>query len=81
MLTTDTSTVTGNYTICITLPIREKAHLKPQDKVVLSVNEQGEIRITKMPKTLRELSGHGKDVFKALGGGEAFIKKERASWE
>ena len=77
---TDTTTVTNNYTICITLPIRKRAHLKPKDKVILSVDEKGNIQITKPPQTLEEWVGHGKEVFKKLGGVENFLKKERESW-
>jgi hypothetical protein len=29
---------------------------------------------------LEELIGIGKDTFAALGGGEAFLKKERQAW-
>ena len=77
----DTTTVMQNYTICITLPIRLRANLKPKDKVILSAYQNGEITITKAPQKLEDWVGHGKEVFKALGGGENFIKKERKSWK
>ncbi|HEX3941270.1 MAG TPA: hypothetical protein VHX11_07295 [Acidobacteriaceae bacterium] len=34
----------------------------------------------KNPPTLMDLFGIGKDAFRRAGGGEAFLKKERADW-
>lgn len=69
-----------NNTICISLPIREKLNLKKGDSVVLSMNDKGEVRMIKAVTSLEELIGIGKETFKALGGGEAFIKSEREAW-
>lgn len=70
-----------NFTVCITQPIRERMNLKRGDHVVLSMDESGEVKLTKAVSTLDELTGIGKKSFEALGGGEAFLKNERKGWD
>ena len=73
--------VMQNFTICIAQPIRESLNLKQGDQVMLSMNENGEVKLMKAITSLNELVGIGKKTFKALGGGEAFLKEERKQWE
>ena len=77
---TATAKVMQNYTICIAQPIREQLNLNRGDQVVLSMNEAGEVKLMKAVNSLKDLVGIGKDTFKALGGGERFLKEEREQW-
>lgn len=76
-----TAKVMQNFTICISKPIREKLQIKRGDEIILTLTPQGELKLVKAITTLNGLVGMGKKTFKDLGGGEAFIKKERAQWE
>ncbi len=49
--------------------------------MILSMNKNGTVKVIKGVSSLDELRGIGKETFKALGGGEAFLKKERALWD
>ncbi len=75
-----TAKVMQNFTICISQPIRDKLKLEQGDHVILSMNERGEVSLTKGVSSLRDLIGVGAKTFKELGGGENFLKKERQSW-
>ena len=70
--------VMKNNTICIPKSVREKLSLHESDIVIVRVRNQEAI-IRKAP-TWHDLLGVGEKTFKALGGGEKFLKKERAAW-
>lgn len=72
--------VMQNFTICIARPIRERMQIKKGDRLILSMDENGEVKVTKAIGSFKELKGAGKEAFKALGGGEQFLKKERDLW-
>lgn len=74
----EVATVMQNHTVCIPKEIRQEMGIQPKD-VVLFVYD-GERLILKKPPTLESLAGMGKAAFKKLGGGAAFLKRERASW-
>lgn len=74
------SKVMQNFTVCISQPIRERMNLKKGDHVVISMDQNGEVKLTKGISSLDELAGIGKESFKTLGGGEAFLKNERKGW-
>lgn len=69
-----------NFTICISQPIRTHLRLKKGDHVIISMDEKGEIKLTKALSSLDELSGIAASSFKKLGGGEHFLKNERKTW-
>ncbi len=69
-----------NFTICIAQPIRTRMNLKKGDQVILSMDESGEVKLSKAVSSLEDLIGIGKASFEALGGGEAFLKEERQQW-
>ena len=73
--------VMQNFTICIAQPIRDHLELKKGDEVILSMDESGEVKMMKGVSSLDDLFGTGKETFKALGGGAAFLKKEREQWD
>ena len=78
---TATAKVMQNFTICIAQPIREQMDLKQGDQVILSMDAKGQVKLTKGYANLEDLLGMSKNQFKTLGGGEAFLKKERAQWK
>lgn len=47
---------------------------------MLSMDENGEVKLTKAVSTVKDLIGIGKKSFKRLGGGENFLKNERKQW-
>lgn len=75
----EVATVMQNHTVCIPKKIRREMGIQPKD-VVLFVYD-GKQLILRKPPTLEALAGMGKAAFKKLGGGAAFLKRERASWE
>ena len=73
-------TVMQNNTICIPKKLRQKLDIKPKDKLMLILKGES-IQIKKyQPVTLKDLVGIGKTAYKSYGGGEAYLKKERKSW-
>jgi hypothetical protein len=45
-----------------------------------NMNEKGEVQLMKAVGSLEDLVGIGEKSFKRLGGGEKFLKNERAQW-
>lgn len=78
---TASAKIMQNYTICIAQPIREQLKWKQGDQLILSLDENGEVKIMKAITSLDELVGIGEETFKALGGGEKFLANERKNWE
>lgn len=72
--------VMHNFTICISQPIRERMKLKKGDQVVLSMDENGEVKLSKGIADLDGLVGIGKNTFKTADGWEKFINKQREEW-
>lgn len=70
--------VMQNHTICLPKEIRKAMQVAPQDFVVISM-ENNVIKLKKAP-SWRSLKGKGKEVFKKLGGGEAYLNNERTTW-
>ncbi len=73
--------VMQNYTICLTKDIRKQLGVKKGDSLILSIDEDGLVRVSKSYDTLDSIVGIAKDTFAALGGGEKFLKDERSSWD
>ncbi len=72
------ATVMQNHTVCIPKAIREEMDIHPRD-IVLFTYDAGKITIQKA-LDWSFFAGAAKNSFKKIGGGEAFMKKERASW-
>ncbi len=69
-----------NNTICIPKKLRLKLNIKPKDTLMV-VLKGDSLQIKKyQPTTLNDLVGIGKEAYKSYGGGEAYLKKERESW-
>lgn len=75
-----TSKVMQNFTICLPKAIREKMQVKKGDSIIVSINEEGEVRMLKGVTTLSGLFGIGKKTFDSLGGAKKFIESERNNW-
>lgn len=69
-----------NYTICIPKPIREHLELKKEDHLILSLNSDGSVSLVKALTKFEDFFGKGKEVFAAVGGGKAYLDKERDAW-
>ncbi len=60
---------------------REALGVKPGGRLLVLI-EEGSVRLIPEPENWSEwIYGLGAEVWKSLGGGEAFLKTERASWE
>ena len=66
-------TVNQKYQIVIPKEIRKRFPIRPNDKLVMSVDDQGNIIVTRVP-TFEELRGTAKFP-------ENYLQNERDSWE
>lgn len=81
-MNTTTTTLSTKYQIVIPQAIRSQMGLKAGATVYMQAIDDRHAIITKKPIDYVEaLSGLGKDMWKKLGGGDAYLKRERASWD
>ena len=76
------TTVSSKYQIVIPKAVRKAASLRPGTK--LSVIALGNDQIVLKPLNgthVDRLRGLGKEVRRALGGGEKYLENERNSWD
>lgn len=60
---------------------REALGVKPGGRLLVLI-EEGSVRLIPEPEDWSEwIYGLGAEVWKSLGGGEAFLKEERSSWD
>lgn len=60
---------------------REALGVKPGGRLLVLV-EEGSVRLLPEPENWSEwMYGLGAEAWASLGGGEAFLRKERSSWE
>ncbi len=60
---------------------REALGVKPGGRLLVIV-EEGSVRLLPAPEKWSEfIYGLGAEVWRELGGGEAFLAQERTSWE
>lgn len=76
------ATLSSKNQIVIPKEIREALKLKQGSKVYLypSINSNEIIVDKAASNPLEEMIGLGADVWNSLGGGDEYIRKERASW-
>ena len=61
--------------------VREALRVKPGDEVLFIV-EGNIVKILARPESYTEyMYGLGQQIWEALGGGDNFLARERASWE
>jgi len=70
------------YQIVIPKEVRKKMQLEVGSHVAVYSIDRDHAVIAKRPKSYADaLQGLGKEIWKALGGADKYIKEERASWE
>lgn len=71
--------VMRNNTVCLPKAIREVLNIEVADMVSMKVRGNG-IYLKKTPRSWRELVGIAKKSYAKYGGGEAYLRHERAGW-
>lgn len=75
------TTVSSKYQIVIPKAARKKMNLLPGMAINIQVIDSTRALIHRQPKDFVDaLSGLGKEVWKSLGGGDHYLKHERAVW-
>jgi len=73
--------LTSKFQITIPLDIRRSLGLHQGDSVVIALeNDKAVLRPVHGGHVAR-MTGLGKDVWVSLGGGDAYLQSERASWD
>lgn len=76
------TTLSEKYQVVIPKMVRQEMHLTVGAQVTVHLINQDMAVIVKRPKNITDaLSGLGKEVWQKLGGGENYLKNERASWK
>ena len=75
-----TVTVSSKHQIVIPRLAREALDIKPRHQIVVIVDSFG-VRLVSKARSLTSFAGLGKEMWTAAGGGEAYLNKERASWD
>lgn len=78
----ETTKLSGKYQIVVPKAIREQLKLKAGMFVALHPIDDDRAILVKHPADyVKALKGLGKDLWKELGGGAQYLRKERASWQ
>lgn len=76
------TTLSQKYQVVIPKEVRKKMHLAIGSKIVISsINEDTAIIYKEPEDPVDALAGLGKEMWKKLGGADAYLKRERDSWE
>jgi AbrB family looped-hinge helix DNA binding protein len=80
-VTVETGKISTRNQVSLPKGVRQALGLQPGDTVLFII--QGEVvRLARRPANLTEYTyGLGKEAWEKLGGGEAFLREERGSWE
>lgn len=74
--------VSSKYQIVIPKSIRQKLTITPGMNIHIEViDEKRAVIHSKNLSIVDALSGLGKEVWRSLGGADAYIKRERAAWK
>lgn len=77
----NTTTLSEKYQIVIPKVVREMMKLKVGQKVYFNPLDDTKALLVREPIShTKALLGLGKEVWKKLGGGDKYIKKQRDSW-
>jgi AbrB family looped-hinge helix DNA binding protein len=80
-MVTATAKLSSRNQMVLPKAAREALGVKPGDNVLVIV-EGDSVRLMPEPDDWAEyMYGLGKEVWESLGGGEKFLREERASWE
>ncbi len=72
--------LTSKFQITIPADIRRKLGLHQGDAVVIDLEGDKAMLRPVHGGHVQRMSGLGKDVWASLGGGDAYLQSERASW-
>jgi len=76
-----TAKVSSRNQLALPRGVRKALGIRPGDTVLFIIEDE-QVRLARRPPNLTEYSyGLGKEAWERLGGGEAFLREERASWE
>ena len=65
----------------LTKQARAALGLRPGDRVMVIIH-QGEVWLLPEPEDwIDDVRGLGREMWESLGGGEAFLERERSQWE
>lgn len=74
--------VSSQYQIVVPKDVRKALGLKAGMRVDITPLDEYRAILMKRPHSMVDaLQGLGKDVWKSLGGGTRYLKRERASWD
>ena len=77
----ETAKLSRKYQIVVPKAVREKMRLRAGAKVhIYSVDEDRALLVRHPEDYVAALEGLGKEVWDALGGGDKYIREERAAW-
>lgn len=80
-MTIATAKVSSRNQVSLPRGVRKALGIRPGDSVLFIV-EDDQVRLVRRPPSLADYTyGLGKEAWQRLGGGEAFLREERASWE
>lgn len=75
------ATLSTKYQIVVPKEIREKMNLKAGSTISVYPIDENQAIIRRNPEDIVEATrGIGKEAYKSLGGAEAYLKRERESW-
>lgn len=80
-MTVASTKLTSKYQITIPAEIRRRLHLEAGDVVYLTVEESRVVLRAAQGGWTESTRGLGAEVWRAEGGAEAAIERERSSWE
>ena len=76
------TTVSTKYQIVIPKDVRNRLDIAPGMELAIEVLDRNRAVVhTKKISSVQALQGLGKDVWKTLGGGDAYLKQERTTWD
>ena len=77
----DTAKLSKKYQIVVPKAVREKMRLHAGANIHIYSVDEDRALLVKQPKDyVAALEGLGKEVWAALGGGDKYIREERATW-
>lgn len=78
----NTTKLSSKYQIVVPKAVRLKMKLKAGMNVTMySLDSERAIILKKPQDYVQALKGLGQDAWQALGGADAYIKRERSSWD
>jgi len=78
----ETVKLSQKYQIVVPKTIRQKIKLSPGSRLSFYPLDEKRVIVFKQPQNyVQAMRGLGKEVWQKLGGADAYIKRERKSWD